>query len=114
MTQPCRRRHPRLPLQLPAKVTLEGQEVQAETVNISLGGMFVQFEDNVDFGALVGQVGTWMDFQLFLPDQAEPVELRASVRWTDTGGGIGVQFGKLSLRATERLSDFLDEQTDDD
>ena len=66
-------------------------ETSGKTVNVSLGGMLLELEGTVPFGAQV-------KVRVVLPALKEATELAATVRWVKDGA-VGVQFG--SLRAKE-------------
>ena len=57
------------------------------TVNVSLGGLFLNAPEDLPFGASV-------QLQFQLPAMKEPSAIDGTVRWV-RDGGIGVQFGRL-------------------
>ena len=71
---------------------VEGRRVECRTLDLSLGGMFL------DTTAVSLPFGTELTVTLTLPLLAEPTPVRCVVRWA-IASGLGVSF--LSLRAAE-------------
>lgn len=67
----------------------------AQVVNVSVGGMFLN-------SAEVLQFGEELTIELELPRARAPLRLPAIVRWT-LAEGFGVQFGLLGARDTHAL-----------
>lgn len=86
-----KRVHERYDRQLPVTLLLESGPVEAQTRNVSLGGIFIVTDATVVFGSTI-------KIRLRLPALHEDSEMDVVVRWKETVG-IGVQFG--SLRALE-------------
>jgi hypothetical protein len=86
-----RRVHERYAYRLPIVIVHDGREISAYTVNLSLGGAFVQTETELAYG-------TQARARFRLPTLKEDTEVPVTVRWK-TSEGLGVQFG--SLRALE-------------
>ncbi len=90
-----RRTQQRYDIRLPVEFSYEGTDYQAQTKNMSLGGMFIETAAPVVYGSKVR-----VSFRL--PALNEPVELDAEVRWVERSGGavqgIGVQFEGLRAK----------------
>src|SRR3954470_14600412 len=69
-----RRIDPRYERQLDVEVVSEGKKHTSRTVNISLGGLFLE-------SALPLEIGTTVQLRFSLPTQPEPVEVAGDVRW---------------------------------
>lgn len=94
-----RRLHERFDVELPVLVIHEGTEISGRTVNVSLGGMLLQVERPVPFGAQV-------TVRVELPALRERSDLAAIVRW-DREGAIGVQFTGLRAKDTWALNQLM-------
>ena len=67
--------------------------------DISVGGMYVETEQPLAFGAeLVVQVT--------LPGQKAAFSIPAVVRWVRAGEGMGVQFGLIGARETHAITEL--------
>ena len=86
-------------------VVHEGQSFSAHTRNISLGGVFIETETALPFGARVS-----MKFRV--PTQHEPVEVDGQVRWLELEEGavrgIGIRFDGLRARDVWALNKFFE------
>jgi hypothetical protein len=76
---------------------------RARVRNASLGGLFVMPADPEE--KLV--VGARIRLKLDLPNQKEPIEVGAVVRWLD-GTGAGVQFDGLRARDVWALGKYFE------
>lgn len=79
--------------------TGSGAKVEAECVDISLGGAFLRTAEPAPFGS---KVKVW----LRLPGVEDEVEVESIVRWTKPEG-MGVQFGVMGARETHALVTLL-------
>jgi hypothetical protein len=86
-----RRAQQRYEVQLPVSLTYQDQVIDTTTRNISLGGMFLELDPAIPFGAVV-------HLQFVLPDLDQSVVVDAHVRWVQPGVGVGVQFAGLRAR----------------
>ena len=90
-----RRTQQRYDIRLPLEFTLDETEYQAQTRNLSLGGMFIETAAPVTYGAKVR-----LSFRL--PALQENIQVDAEVRWIEKDGGlvkgIGVQFEGLRAK----------------
>jgi uncharacterized protein (TIGR02266 family) len=99
-----RRSDRRYERRIPVDFVYEGKTYSAHSINISLGGMFVDTELTLPFGARV-----LLKFRV--STQAEAIEVEGQVRWagsTEEGRGIGVRFEGLRARDVWALNKFFD------
>jgi hypothetical protein len=96
----CRRAQQRYEIEIPVELTSAGQTHVTVTRNLSLGGMFMQLDVDIPFGALV-------KLKFSLPDLDAPVEVDAHVRWVQPGVGVGVQYAGLRAREVWALQQFF-------
>jgi uncharacterized protein (TIGR02266 family) len=99
-----RRIDPRYERQLDVEVTADGKKLTARTVNVSLGGLFLETGTPLELGATVQ-----LRFQL--PTQPEAVEVSGDVRWVvkreGDRQGIGIRFQGLRARDVWALNQFF-------
>ena len=104
MAEHFRRIDPRYERQLDVEVTAEGKKHMSRTVNISLGGLFLDSAAPLELGATVQ-----LRFQL--PTQPEAVEVAGDVRWVvkreGSHSGIGIRFQGLRARDVWALNQFF-------
>ncbi|MCS6899049.1 MAG: PilZ domain-containing protein [Myxococcales bacterium] len=94
-----KRRHPRRRARLPLKIHRKGADpFAAESVDLSVGGLFIQAEGGVSFGEE-------LEVELELPELGL-TRLPAIVRWI-RADGFGVQFGLLGARHTHALANLV-------
>ena len=95
-----RRSDRRYDRQLAIDFVHEGQTYHARTRNLSLGGVFIETEARLPYGARVQ-----MKFRVVT--QGEPIEVVGQVRWCESGdeaSGIGVRFDGLRAREVWALN----------
>jgi uncharacterized protein (TIGR02266 family) len=77
----------------------------ARTRNISLGGVFIETEQALPFGARVA-------LKFPVPTQVEPIEVEGQVRWLEMEDGrlrgLGVRFEGLRARDVWALNKFFE------
>jgi uncharacterized protein (TIGR02266 family) len=99
-----RRIDPRYERQLDVEVLSDGKKQTSRTVNISLGGLFLE-------SAAALELGDAVQLRFQLPTQPEPVEVSGDVRWVvkkDGGAtGIGIRFQGLRARDVWALNQFF-------
>lgn len=101
---PGRRQQQRFDIRLPVELSYQGRTVSVLTRNLSVGGMFVETDQDIPFGAQVQ-----LSFRVAaLP---EPIETQATVRWVDAGHGLGVQFTGLRAKAVWALQKLFSEHS---
>jgi uncharacterized protein (TIGR02266 family) len=99
-----RRIDPRYERQLDVEVLSDGKKLTSRTVNISLGGLFLESAASLEIGMTVQ-----LRFQL--PTQPEAVEVAGDVRWVvkkeGSHAGIGIRFQGLRARDVWALNQFF-------
>ncbi len=95
------RRFTRAPLEQPLEFVLKNLEGRSKGLakDISVGGMFIQTEVAVQFGAEVV-------VYVMLPGVAKELRLPGVVRWKRPDG-MGVQFGLLGARETHAITEIV-------
>jgi uncharacterized protein (TIGR02266 family) len=82
----------------------------SHTRNISLGGVFIETEQTLPFGARVA-------LKFRVPTQAEFIEVEGQVRWLEMEEGrlrgIGVRFEGLRARDVWALNKFFEQPSDE-
>ncbi len=82
----------------------------AMTRNISLGGLFVETEETLPFGARVSLSFT-------IPTQAEAVKAEGRVRWIENAvknmRGIGIRFDGLRAKDVWIITTYLEQRADE-
>jgi uncharacterized protein (TIGR02266 family) len=100
-----RRSDRRYERRLPIELLYEGSSYDGQTRNISLGGVFVDTEHPLPFGARIK-----MRFKV--PTQPEPIEADGQVRWLEMEEGrlrgMGVRFEGLRARDVWALNKFFE------
>src|SRR4051812_25983398 len=81
-----RRIDPRYERQLDVEVVVDGKKHTSRTVNISLGGLFLD-------ATIPLELGTTVQLRFQLPTQPEPVEVAGDVRWVVKKEGPGEEKG---------------------
>jgi type IV pilus assembly protein PilZ len=95
------RRHSRVPLEIEVDFIPKGgaSASKGQAKDISVGGMLVEAEKPLGFGAeLVVHVK--------LPGQAGTLALPGVIRWVRPSG-MGVQFGLLGARETHAITEYI-------
>jgi uncharacterized protein (TIGR02266 family) len=99
-----RRIDPRYERQLDVEVVSDGKKLKSRTVNISLGGLFLDASAELE-------IGTAVQLRFLLPTQPEPVEVAGDVRWVvkkeGNHAGIGIRFQGLRARDVWALNQFF-------
>lgn len=98
-----RRSSQRVEVRLPIEYQSEGEWKLARTGNLSIGGAFIHSEERVPLGAR-------LKVRFAIPNQKEPIEVGAQVRWT-ASDGFGIQFDGLRARDVWALGKFLEKPT---
>ena len=85
--------------------SLAGASYNGHTRNISLGGVFIETEQTLPFGAKVS-------LKFKVPTQSEAIEVDGQVRWLEMDDGklrgIGVRFEGLRARDVWALNKFFE------
>jgi len=100
-----RRIDPRYDRELEIEVMFEGKKHTSQSVNISLGGLYVET-------AMVLPIGATVKLRFQLPTQPEPVEVAGDVRWVvkkekSDKNGIGIRFQGLRARDVWALNRYF-------
>jgi len=100
-----RRTDPRYARRLEVEIVAGDQKRAATTVNISLGGLFVEIGE-----AFPNQ--TQLQVRFKIPTQPEPIEVSGEVRWVEPGSpgesyGMGIRFHGLRAREVWALNRFF-------
>ena len=98
------RRYQRAPIDIAVEFAAKGstERLPGHAKDISVGGMFVQTDAPLPFGAdLVVHVT--------LPRQKSAFALPGVVRWSRNGEGMGVQFGLVGARETHAITELTKE-----
>ena len=101
-----RRIDPRYDRQLEIEVLFEGKKQTSQTLNISLGGLYLESASPLP-------IGTTVQLRFQLPTQPEPVEVAGDVRWIvkkegpGDKSGIGIRFQGLRARDVWALNRYF-------
>lgn len=101
-----RRVHERYDRRLKVVIRHEGQEYEAVTRNISLGGMYIVTDAPLPFG---GET----EVRFRIPNSQEDTVCNAYVRWTQPEG-VGIQFSSLRAREVWALNKLFREREDEE
>ncbi len=96
----CRRAQQRYDIEIPVVLTHEGQRYDTVTRNMSLGGLFMNLDAPIPFGAVVR-------VKFALPELDKQVDVDAHVRWVQPDVGIGVQYTGLRAREVWALQQLF-------
>ncbi len=95
-----KRVHPRIPINVDVSCeTRDGPAVSGVAKDLSLGGMFIESAQMLEFGTDITIVTR-------LPGAGGESRLPGVVRWSKPGG-FGVQFGLLGARETHVIASLL-------
>jgi len=90
--------------------THEGSSFSSYTRNISLGGVFIETDQMLPFGAHVA-------LKFKVPTQAETIEVDGQVRWLEMDEGrlrgLGVRFEGLRARDVWALNKYFERPIDE-
>jgi uncharacterized protein (TIGR02266 family) len=100
-----RRSDRRYDRRVPIEFSYEGASHSAHTRNISLGGVFIETDATLPFGARV-------TLRFRVPTQSEAIEVEGQVRWLEMDEGrprgLGVRFEGLRARDVWALNKFFE------
>jgi hypothetical protein len=98
------RKHPRRQVTAPVAFQIgDGPWIDAESQDISLGGMFIETAELASYGATIR-------IYIQLPGLKQETLIDAVVRWRKATG-MGVQFGSMGARETYALTQLISGQT---
>jgi uncharacterized protein (TIGR02266 family) len=101
-----RRTDPRYDRRVDVEISADGRQLRAVSLNVSLGGMFVESKE-----LLREQTPVQVKFKV--PTQPEPVDVAGEVRWLERGAGergragMGIRFHGLRAREVWALNRFF-------
>ena len=98
--QQAERRTRRVALHSKVLLQYRGQEIEGETVDVSMEGMLIKAPRTVPIGSSV-------DVSLQLSQSMSPIVGVGSVVRLDGHDKIGVQLGRLKISESQRLQEFL-------
>jgi hypothetical protein len=95
-SDPKQRAHARYDIRMPVRFSHAGQQEVAECRNLSIGGMFLESDIAIPYGAAT-------EIQFRIPTHANEIRVKASVCWIERSNGVQVGFGVKfgALRAVE-------------
>jgi transcriptional regulator with GAF, ATPase, and Fis domain len=93
-------RYFRVSIDLPIKLGLEGQNLEARTVNISSGGLAVQCAVAISHGAAV-------EIEFNLPGITSPIEAKARLAWSGPDGLCGLSIEEMHPVPQRELQQWL-------
>ena len=85
---------------LPVTLEHDGRTLSGTARNLSLGGLFVEIDAVLAFGATVV-------VRFTLPGQSQEIATSAQVRWTAGTCGVGLQFQGLRAWQVWALQQFI-------
>lgn len=98
-----KRKHPRLPVNLPATYRSTGLVQDVRVSNLSKTGLSIACEETEP-------LGTEAEVLLSLPAEQEPIPLQGVVIWVSSNPdhpGMGIQFRDLPAEARSALTNYL-------
>lgn len=100
MVERERRRVRRIPVKQRVSLAYGAEEIEAETIDISLGGLLVKARRTVP-------VGSFLKVKLHLNESAEPVVRMGSVVRVSPGNQMGIDMRRLGPTEEDALQEFL-------
>jgi hypothetical protein len=98
------RQYPRRQVTAPIAFQIgDGPWIEAESHDISIGGMFIETTEPASYGAKV-------QIYIQLPGLKQETLIEAVVRWSKTTG-MGVQFAMMGARETHALTRMIHAQS---
>jgi len=98
--QQAERRTRRVALHSKVMLRYRGQEIEGETLDVSMEGLLIKSQRTIPIGSSV-------DVSLHLNHTMSPILGAGSVVRLDGHDNIGVQLGRLKISESQRLQDFL-------
>lgn len=94
------RRTRRVPLKSRVQLRFRGQEIDGETVDISMQGLLIRTHKTIPLGSSV-------DISLYLNQASSPIVGAGSVVRLHGTDEMGIHLGSLNLAESQRLQEFL-------
>jgi len=102
--QTSRRIQQRYDVRISVDFVYDGKEYQAQSRNMSVGGVFIETAAPLPYGSTV-------QVSFRVPAIKEPIEIESQVRWVEKDGGItqgvGLQFQGLRAKHVWALNKFF-------
>jgi CheY-like chemotaxis protein len=95
-----RRRFRRVALQAKVQLGVDGEQLEGETIDVSLNGMLVRVPGTI-------RAGSSVHVNLFLSPEMQPIVGAGSVMRTPGENRLGIQLDQLSIAESGRLQEFL-------
>ncbi|MEZ4704803.1 MAG: PilZ domain-containing protein [Bdellovibrionota bacterium] len=103
-----RKRGTRTPVKIDVNLKSLGPYYLSKLSNLSKGGAFIQHPKPA-------AVGSQLEISFALPDQQDPITLKARVAWTyiqpgkaePNGTGMGVQFLEVSQEQEQKIQEYI-------
>jgi hypothetical protein len=95
-----RRRTRRIPIQSKVRFKVGEEEMEGETIDVSMSGLFVR-------APRIAPVGSSLRMSLQLSQRMKPIMAAGSVVRILGGNQMGIQLHQLSLPDSERFEEFL-------
>lgn len=93
-------RYFRVSIELPIRVDVDGQQIEAKTVNISSGGLAIQCPIALSHGTAVS-------FEFNLPGISCPIEAKAKLAWSGPDGLAGLSIEEIHPVPQRELQQWL-------
>jgi DNA-binding NtrC family response regulator len=93
-------RYFRVSIELPIRVDVDGQQIEAKTVNISSGGLAVQCPVTISHGTAV-------EIEFSLPGVSCPIEAKAKLAWSGPDGLAGLSIEEMHPVPQRELQQWL-------
>lgn len=103
-----RRASSRHDVHLPAQVTVDGTTLQYVVINVSHGGALIGVDPNHQTADAKLAMNTRVVIRFEIPTFDEPIEVGATVRWSDRGVS-GIHFDGLRARDVWALNKFFEQ-----
>jgi len=97
---PHQQRYFRASIEIPVLVQLEGEQLEATSVNISSGGMAVNFPKPIAHGSM-------MQVSFTLPGNPSSIDTKAKLAWTGPDGLSGLGFVEMHPALQRELHQWL-------
>jgi CheY-like chemotaxis protein len=98
--QQAQRRTRRVPFHSKVRLRFRGQEIEGETLDVSMEGLLIEASKTIP-------VGSSVDVSLQLNQSMSPIVGVGSVVRLDGHDKMGVHLGRLNIAESQRLQDFL-------
>jgi transposase-like protein len=96
-------RYFRVTVEIPVILLVEGQQITANSVNISSGGLAVQCPVTLAHGSS-------MDISFTLPESSSPIEAKAKLAWSGPEGLAGLSIVEIHPALERELQQWLVEK----